>query len=100
MEAPVTNQIIWTQQSGDPQVDAVDTTKYLGAFTGENLDAINTLNMELDRIKEEISKLKEELDRTKRGHNTYVADLKREYEDMFNELELKNTSLWVELHNE
>ena len=56
--------------------------------------------MELDRIKEEISKLKEELDRTKRGYNTYVADLKREYEDMFNELELKNTSLWVELHNE
>ena len=56
--------------------------------------------MELDRIKEEISKLKEELDRTKRGYNTYVADLKREYEDMFNALELKNTSLWVELHNE
>ena len=45
------NQIIWTQQSGDPQVVAIDTTTTLGAFTGENLDALTTLNKELDRKK-------------------------------------------------
>ena len=62
MDESVTNQIIWTQQSGDPQVDAVDTTAALGAFIAANAHAVNTLNVELDRRKEEISKLKEEMD--------------------------------------
>ena len=77
-EAHVTNQIIQTWQSSDPQVDAVYTTTTLGAFIGANLYAVNTLNRELDRRKEEISKLEEELDRTKREHKTYVVDLERE----------------------
>ena len=94
------NQIIWTQQFGDPQVDVVDTTTALGAFTGANLDAVNTLNRELERRKEEIIKLEEELDRTKREHNAYVVDLKRASENRLNELQLKNTSLQAELQNE
>ena len=57
LEASVSNQIIWTQQSGDPQVDAVETTTTLGAFTCANLGAVNTLNGEFDKRKEEISKL-------------------------------------------
>ena len=92
-EAHVTNQIIYTQQSGDPQVDAVDTAIDFGGFIGGNLDAVNTLNRELDIRKEEIRILEEELDRTKREHNTHVDDLKREPEDRFNELHLKNNSL-------
>ena len=36
-----------TQQFGDPQVGIVDTTMTLVAFTGANIDAINTLNMDL-----------------------------------------------------
>ena len=91
------NHIIWTQHSSDPQVDAVDTTTALGAFTGANLDAVNTLNRELERRKEEIIKLEEELDRTKREHNAYVVDLKRASENRLNELQLKNTSLQAEL---
>ena len=43
-KAPVTNQIIWTQHFGDPQIDAIHTATALGAFTGANIDAVNTLN--------------------------------------------------------
>ena len=64
LEASISNQIIWTQQSGDPQVDAVETPTMLGAFTGTNLDAVNTLNREFDKRKEEISRLGEKLDKT------------------------------------
>ena len=86
--------------NNDPQVDAVDTTTTLGAFTGANFDAVNTLSRELDRRKTKISKLEEELDITRREHNAYLADLKRASENRLNELQLKNTSLQTELHNE
>ena len=69
----------------------------MGAFTGANLDAVNTLNREFDIIKEEISKLEEEMDRSRREHNAYVDDLKRASENWLNELKLKNTSLQDEL---
>ena len=72
----------------------------MGAFTGANLDVVNTLNMKLDRRKEEIRKLEEDLDTTRREHKNYVSDLERESEDRFKELQLKNTSLQAELHNE
>ena len=57
--ASESNQIIWTQQSSDPQVYCIDTATALGAFTRENLDALTTLNKELDRKKEEVKKLEE-----------------------------------------
>ena len=59
MEVSIFEQIVWTQQSGDPQVDAANTTVALGAFTGANLHDVNTLNRELDMRKEEITQLKE-----------------------------------------
>ena len=58
MDSYVTNQIVWTQQSSDPQVDVVDTATALGAFTGANLHAVITLSMEFDRRKEEIRNIK------------------------------------------
>ena len=64
----------------------MDIATSLGAFTGANLDAVNTLNMELDIRKEEISKLEEELDRTKREHKAYVVDIVKASEDKFKEL--------------
>ena len=74
-------------------MDVVDTATALGAFTGANLDVVNTLNKEFYRIKEEITKLEEELDRTRREHDAYVANIKRVSENRLNELQLKNTSL-------
>ena len=59
MDVYVFDQIVWTQQSSDPQVDAAYTTATLDAFTGSNLDAVNTLNREFDRRKQEITQLKE-----------------------------------------
>ena len=93
MDESVTNQIIWTQQSGDPQVDAVDTTAALGAFTGENLHVVNTLNREFDKRKEEISKLKEELENNRREHEAHVANFMKIFEDKYNELQVKIVSL-------
>ena len=46
------NQIIWTQRSHDPKVDFVDMATNLGAFTGDNLYVVYTLNKDLDRTKE------------------------------------------------
>ena len=57
------NQIIWTWQFGDPQVDSIDTSTNLGAFTWENFGAVTILKKELDRKKEEVKKLEEELAR-------------------------------------
>ena len=45
------NEILWTQRSGDSQVDATDATSILGDFTGANFDAVNTLNREFDKQK-------------------------------------------------
>ena len=72
----------------------------MGAFTGANIDAVNTLNREFDKRKEEIRNLEEELDRTRKEHDAYVVDLKKVSENSLNELQLKNTSLQAELHNE
>ena len=94
---PVTNQIVWTQQSGDPQIDAVDSATTLGAFTGANLDAVLTLNKEFDKRKEEMKRLQEELDEVKRQHKTHMANLEKPCEDKFKELQLKNASLEDEL---
>ena len=52
MDTYLSNQIVWTQQFGDPQLDATDTAVALGAFIGANFHAVNTLNREFDRIKE------------------------------------------------
>ena len=81
MDAFVTNQIIGTQQSRDPWVEVIDTTIALGAFTGANLNAVNTLNMEFDRMKEEISNLKEELDDVKRQHEAHVENIEKSSKD-------------------
>ena len=83
---PVTNQIVWTQQFGDPQIDAVDSTTTLGAFTGANLDAVLTLNKEFDKRKEEMRKLQEELYEFKRQHKIHVANLEKACEYKFKEL--------------
>ena len=93
MSALVTNQIIWTQQSGDPQIDAVDSTTTLGAFAGANLDAILTLNKEFDKRKKEMKRLEEELAEVKREHKTHVENLEKASKDKFKELQLKNASL-------
>ena len=91
---------MWTQQSGDPQVDAANTASVLGAFTGANLHTINSLNRVFDKKKEEITKLKEELEQTKKEHEAHVADLMKIYEDKCNEPKEKNTSLQDELISE
>ena len=86
MEVSVSEKILWTQQSGDPQVDAVDTATALGAFTGANIHAVSNLNREFDKRKEEITQLKEELEKSKREHEAHVADLMKTSEDKYNEL--------------
>ena len=72
----------------------------MGAFTGANLHAVNTLNREFDRRKEEISKLKEELENTRREHEAHVANLMKTSDDRYNELQVKSASLQAELQNE
>ena len=93
LSAPVTNQIIWTQQFGDVQIDAVDSATVLGAFTGANLDAILTLNKEFEKRKEEKKRLEEELDEVKREHKTHVENLEKAFEDKFKESQLECLSL-------
>ena len=51
VDTSLSNQVVWTQQYGDPQVDAVDTASALGAFTGANFHAIDSLNREFDKKK-------------------------------------------------
>ena len=88
---------MWTQQSGDPQVDVVDTASIWGAFKRTNLHAINSFNRAFDKQKEEIIKLKGELECTKKEHEDHVVDLMKITEDKCNELHVKNTSLPDEL---
>ena len=45
------NEVIWAKQSGDPQAYATDAASVLGAFTGENLDVVNSLGREFDKQK-------------------------------------------------
>ena len=62
VDPSLSNEILWTQLLGDPQVDATDAASILGAFTCANFDAINTMNREFDKKKAEIVRLKEELE--------------------------------------
>ena len=55
VDASLSNQEVWNQQSGDPQVDAADTASTLGAFTSAKFHAIDSLNREFDKKKEEIT---------------------------------------------
>ena len=70
-------------------MDASYAASILGDFTGANFDAVNTLNREFDKQKEEIVSLKEELEK-----------LKRQHENMYDELQVKNVSLHDELQRE
>ena len=49
VDTSLSNEVVWTQQSGDPQVDATDAASVLGAFTGANFHAVTTLNREFDK---------------------------------------------------
>ena len=69
----------------------------MGAFIGANFHAMNTLNREFDRRKEEISKLKEELEQIKREHEAHIANLMKTSQDKYNEVQVKNVSLQDEL---
>ena len=100
MEVSISEQILWTQQSGEPQVDATDTDVALGAFTGANIHAVCNLNREFDRRKEKVTQLKEELEKSKREHEAHVVDLMKKSKDKYNELEVKSVFLQVELQNE
>ena len=44
VDTSLSNDIVWTQQFGDPQVDATYDAYVLGAFTGANFHAVTTLN--------------------------------------------------------
>ena len=70
VDTSLSNEIVWTQKSSDPQVDAMDVAFVLEAFTGANFHAVNTLNKEFDKKKEEIIILKEELNRSKNNMRT------------------------------
>ena len=93
MEVSVSKQILWIQQSSDPQVDAVDTATALGAFTGANIHVVSNLNREFDRRKEEITQLKEELEKSKKEHESHVDDLMKTSKDKYNELQVKSAFL-------
>ena len=62
VDESLSNQVVWSQWSSDPQVDAADTTSTLGAFIGGKFHAIDYLKRKFDKKKEEIIKLKEELE--------------------------------------
>ena len=89
VDPSLSNEILWTQLSGDPQVDATDAASILGAFTCANFDAINTLNKEFNKQNAEIVRLKEELEQVKRQH-----------EDSYDELQVRNVALHDELQKE
>ena len=72
----------------------------MGAFTCANFNAVNTLNREFDRRKEDIRKLKEELEQIKREHEAHIANLMKTSQDKYNEVQVKNVSLQDELQYE
>ena len=100
VETSLSNEIVWTQQSGDPQVDATDVASVLGAFTGANFHSINTLNMEFDKKKVEIIRLKEELEHVRKQHEDQITNLVKTSDDRYNELQVKNVALEDELQKE
>ena len=89
MDMCIANEVVWTQRSSDPQAYATDAASVLGDFTGTNFDVVNTLNQEFDKQKAEIVSLKEELEQ-----------LKRQHENMYDELQEKNVALSEELQRE
>ena len=62
VDTSISNDIVWTQKSSDPQVDATDVASILGAFTGANFHAVTTLNKEFDKKKAKVIRLNEELE--------------------------------------
>ena len=89
MDMSMVNEVVWEQQSSDPQAYATDATSVLGAFVGANLDVVNSFNREFDKEKAEIVSLKEALEH-----------LKKQHEDKKDELQLRNVTLSVELQRE
>ena len=83
------NEVIWAQQSSDPQAYATDASYVLGAFTGANLDDVNSLNKEFDKQKAKIVGLKEALEQ-----------LKKQNEAKQGEIQVKNITLNEELQRE
>ena len=81
-------------------MDVVDIVAALGAFTGANFHAVNTLNREFDRRKEEMSQLKEEMEKIRRENEAHVANIMKSSEDKYDELQVNNASLQLELEGE
>ena len=89
MDISFTNEVVWTHRSVDTQVDGTNAPSVLGSLTTANFDVVNTLNKEFEKQKAEIVNLKEELEQ-----------LKRQHQDMYDELHVKNVSLQDELQRE
>ena len=49
MDMSMVNEFFWTPQSSDPQAYATDVASILGAFTGANMDDVNSLNRDFDK---------------------------------------------------
>ena len=65
-------------------MDATDAASILGAFTGANFHAVNTLNKEFDKKKEEIIILKEELEQIRKQHEDQITNLVKTSDDRYN----------------
>ena len=68
MDMSMVNEVVWTQQSSDPQAYATNVASVLQMSIGANLDAVNSLNREFDKKKAEIVSLKEALEQLKKQH--------------------------------
>ena len=74
-------------------MDATDVASILGAFTGANFHAVNSLNREFDTKKVEIIILKEELEQVRKQHEGQITNLVKTSNDRYNQLQVKNVSL-------
>ena len=70
MDMLMVNEVVWTQQSSDPQAYATNVASVLQMSIGANLDAVNSLNREFDKKKVEIVSLKEALEQLKKQHES------------------------------
>ena len=91
MDIYVTNEVVCTQWSSDPQAYATDATPVLGAFTGTNFYAVNMLNREFDKQKSEIVSLKEELKHLNRQHENRCDEPQEKNVDLNEELQREKT---------